>query len=125
MQAELQEVLADINPYHSVSVEETFIPLETHSQGNTPVVPSDTEFQKGKGKMNSESLIPNKEWIPIATQRIGKPQGSASIKGKPTLIMFKWRITMINPVVTSKGKYSKEVDKNVYKVESKVNTLRK
>ncbi|MBW0481446.1 hypothetical protein O181_021161 [Austropuccinia psidii MF-1] len=58
----------------------------------------------------SESLIKAKKWTPIATQRSIKPQNSASIQGKPTLITGTGKITIINPVVTSKGKFPKAVD---------------
>ncbi|MBW0577984.1 hypothetical protein O181_117699, partial [Austropuccinia psidii MF-1] len=106
-------------------VEENFIPLETQSQGSTPVIPAELESSKGKGKRHSESLITERNWTLIATQRSRKPRKSASIKGKPTLITCTWKITIINPVVTSKGKFPKEVDKEFEKVQSKVNTLRK
>ncbi|MBW0500046.1 hypothetical protein O181_039761 [Austropuccinia psidii MF-1] len=91
----------------SVSVEENLIPLETHSQENTPVAPSDTDMQKAKGKRHSESLISNKKWTPIATHRTRKSKNSESIQGKPTLITFTGKITIINPAVTSKGKLPK------------------
>ncbi|MBW0523169.1 hypothetical protein O181_062884 [Austropuccinia psidii MF-1] len=65
----------------------------------------------GNGKMHSEGLIKAKKCTPISTQRSRKPQNSASIKGKPTLITCTGKITIINPVVTSKGKLPKAVDK--------------
>ncbi|MBW0538311.1 hypothetical protein O181_078026, partial [Austropuccinia psidii MF-1] len=40
-----------------------------------------------------------------------KPQDSASIKGKPTLTTFTGKITLINPVVTFKGKLPSSADK--------------
>ncbi|MBW0538744.1 hypothetical protein O181_078459, partial [Austropuccinia psidii MF-1] len=46
-------------------------------------------------------------WTPIATQRNRKPQNSASIKGKPTLTTCTGKITIVNPVVSSKGKLPK------------------
>ncbi|MBW0461409.1 hypothetical protein O181_001124 [Austropuccinia psidii MF-1] len=49
-------------------------------------------------------------WTSIATKRIIKPQNSAFIQGKPTLIAFTGKITIIEPVVTSKGKLPKKVD---------------
>ncbi|MBW0555886.1 hypothetical protein O181_095601 [Austropuccinia psidii MF-1] len=51
-----------------------------------------------------------KKWIPIASQRSRKPQNSSSIQGKPTLITCTGKITIINPVVTSKGKLPKAID---------------
>ncbi|MBW0467196.1 hypothetical protein O181_006911 [Austropuccinia psidii MF-1] len=92
------------------NMEETFIPLETKSQGNIPVAPSETEGNKGKRKRHSESLITTKRWTPIATQRTRKSQNSASIKDKPTLIVCTGKITVINPVLTSKGKFPKAVE---------------
>ncbi|MBW0560183.1 hypothetical protein O181_099898 [Austropuccinia psidii MF-1] len=75
-----------------------------------PVTPSKPEGGKGKGKSHSEGLITAKKWAPIATQRSRKPQNSASIQGKPTLITCTGKITIINPVVTSKGKFPRAVD---------------
>ncbi|MBW0584515.1 hypothetical protein O181_124230, partial [Austropuccinia psidii MF-1] len=49
-------------------------------------------------------------WTPIATQKIRKPRNSASIQGKPTLTACTGKITIINPVVTSKGKCPKSAD---------------
>ncbi|MBW0534593.1 hypothetical protein O181_074308 [Austropuccinia psidii MF-1] len=49
-------------------------------------------------------------WTPIATQRNRKPQNSASIQGKNTLTNFTGKITIINPVVTSKGKFPKAAE---------------
>ncbi|MBW0496275.1 hypothetical protein O181_035990 [Austropuccinia psidii MF-1] len=40
-----------------------------------------------------------------------KPQNSASIQGKPTLITCTGIITIINPVLTSKGKFPKAIDR--------------
>ncbi|MBW0489649.1 hypothetical protein O181_029364 [Austropuccinia psidii MF-1] len=77
-----------------------------------PVEPSDTEGNKGKGERHSESLITTKKWTHISTQRSKKPQASASIQGKPTLITCTGKITVINLAVTSKGKLPKEVVKN-------------
>ncbi|MBW0548309.1 hypothetical protein O181_088024, partial [Austropuccinia psidii MF-1] len=74
----------------------------TQSQANTPVTASEPEGSKGKGKRHSESLIKEKKWTSIATQRNRKPQDSASIQGKPTLTTCTGKITIINPVVTSK-----------------------
>ncbi|MBW0498275.1 hypothetical protein O181_037990 [Austropuccinia psidii MF-1] len=51
-----------------------------------------------------------KKGTPIATQRSRRELKSASIQGKPTLIAFTGKITIINPVVTSKGKLPKAVD---------------
>ncbi|MBW0461295.1 hypothetical protein O181_001010 [Austropuccinia psidii MF-1] len=93
-------------------LEEDFTPLETQSQANTPVTPSEPEGRKGKVKRHSEGLITAKKWTLISTQRSRKPQNSASIQGKPTLITCKGKITIINPVVASKGKLPKEVDNN-------------
>ncbi|MBW0591058.1 hypothetical protein O181_130773 [Austropuccinia psidii MF-1] len=89
-----------------------FKTLDTQSQDNTPVAPSDTEVYNGKGKGNSESLISNKNQTQIATQRTRKPQNSASIQAKPTLIAFTGNITISNPVLTSKGKFPKADDNN-------------
>ncbi|MBW0527494.1 hypothetical protein O181_067209 [Austropuccinia psidii MF-1] len=95
-----------------ITVEETLIPLETHSQGSAPVIPSEPEG-KEKGKRNSESLVTAKKWTQIATQRSRKPQNSESVQGKPTLTAFTGKITVINPVVTSEGKLPKYVDKTI------------
>ncbi|MBW0581463.1 hypothetical protein O181_121178 [Austropuccinia psidii MF-1] len=89
---------------------ENYIPLETQSQANTPVTPSEPERSKGKGNRHSEGLITAKTWTPIATQRNIKPQTSASIQGKPTLATCTGNITIINPAVTSKGKLPKSAD---------------
>ncbi|MBW0488713.1 hypothetical protein O181_028428 [Austropuccinia psidii MF-1] len=70
-------------------------------------------MSKGKGKRNSESLTTAKNWTPIATHRSRKPQNSASIQGKPTLTTCTGNITIINPVVTSKGKFPKAVDNKI------------
>ena len=91
-------------------MEENFIPLETQSQANKPVTPSEPEGRKGKGKSHSEGLIPAEKWTPIATQRNRKPQKSASRQGKPTLTTCTGKITIINPVVTSKVKLPKSED---------------
>ncbi|MBW0489562.1 hypothetical protein O181_029277 [Austropuccinia psidii MF-1] len=93
-------------------LEEDYIPLETRSQANIPVTPSEPEGSKGKGKRNSEGLITAKNWTPIDTQRNRKPPNSASIQGKPTLTTCKGKITVINPVVTSKGKLPKAAYNN-------------
>ncbi|MBW0477390.1 hypothetical protein O181_017105 [Austropuccinia psidii MF-1] len=60
--------------------------------------------------MHSEGLITTKKWKTISTQRSRKPQTSESIQGKPTLITCTGKITIINPVVTSEGKFPKLVD---------------
>ncbi|MBW0512944.1 hypothetical protein O181_052659 [Austropuccinia psidii MF-1] len=91
-------------------VEESFIPLEAQSQGSTPVISAEPESREGKGERHSESLITAKNWTPIATQRSRKPQNSPSIQGKPTLITFTGKITLISTFVTSKGKLPKAVD---------------
>ncbi|MBW0479650.1 hypothetical protein O181_019365 [Austropuccinia psidii MF-1] len=91
-------------------VEENYIPLETQSQANTPVTPSEPEGSKGKGKRHSEGLMTSKRWKPISTQRSRKPQNSASIQGTPTLTTCTGKITIINPAVTSEGKLPKSVD---------------
>ncbi|MBW0479118.1 hypothetical protein O181_018833 [Austropuccinia psidii MF-1] len=91
-------------------LEENFIPLETQSQCNTPVTPSEPECSKGKGKRHSEGLITARKWTPISTKRNRKPQNSASIQGKPTLTTCTGKITTINPVVTSRGKLPKSAD---------------
>ncbi|MBW0463060.1 hypothetical protein O181_002775 [Austropuccinia psidii MF-1] len=96
--------------YSNSTVEEDYISLETQSQANIPVTPSEPEGIKGKGKRHSEGLITAKRWKPIATQRNRKPQNSASIQGKPTLTTCTGKITIINPVVTSKGKLPKAAD---------------
>ncbi|MBW0502157.1 hypothetical protein O181_041872 [Austropuccinia psidii MF-1] len=93
------------------SVEENYIPLETQSQCNTPVTPSEPEGRNGKGKRHSEGLIKAKKWTPIATQRNRKPQNAESRKGKPTLSTCTGKITIINPVVTSKHKLPRAVDR--------------
>ncbi|MBW0506155.1 hypothetical protein O181_045870 [Austropuccinia psidii MF-1] len=111
MKAAFEVVLTDIYPYFLFdSVDENFIPLESQSQGSTPVIPAEPERSKGKGKTHSESLILAKKWKKIATQRSRKLQNSASIPGKPTLTPSTGKITIINPVVTSKGKSPKAVD---------------
>ncbi|MBW0568513.1 hypothetical protein O181_108228 [Austropuccinia psidii MF-1] len=81
-----------------------------HSQANIQVTPSEPEGSKDKGKRHSEGLITAKKWTPIATQRSRKPQNSASIQGKQTLITCTGKITIINPAVSSKGKLPKAVD---------------
>ncbi|MBW0488753.1 hypothetical protein O181_028468 [Austropuccinia psidii MF-1] len=86
------------------------MPLETQSQTNTLVTPSEPEGSKGKGKRHSEGLITGRKWTPIATNRNRKPQNSGSIQGKPTLTTCKGKITIINPFVTSKGKFPKAAD---------------
>ncbi|MBW0567622.1 hypothetical protein O181_107337, partial [Austropuccinia psidii MF-1] len=90
--------------------EESYIPLEDQSQANTPVTPSEPEGSKGKGKRHSKCLIIAKKWTPISTQRNRKPQNSASIQAKPTLTTCTGKITIINPVVTSKGKLPESAD---------------
>ncbi|MBW0564950.1 hypothetical protein O181_104665, partial [Austropuccinia psidii MF-1] len=84
MQTAFLEVLTDIKPSFSCfdSMEENYISLETQSQANTPVTPSEPEGSKGKGKRHGEGLITAKKWTPIATQRSTKPRSSASIQDK-------------------------------------------
>ncbi|MBW0530404.1 hypothetical protein O181_070119, partial [Austropuccinia psidii MF-1] len=89
--------------------EDNFIPLERQSQADIPVKPSEPEGSNGKGKRHSEGLIAANS-TPIATQKSRKPQNSASIQGKQTLITFAGKITIINPVGTSKGKFPKSED---------------
>ncbi|MBW0535666.1 hypothetical protein O181_075381 [Austropuccinia psidii MF-1] len=101
------------------SVEEKYIPLETQSQANTTVTPSEPEGSKGKGKRHREGLITEEKWTTIASQRNRKPQNSASIQGKPTLTTCTGMITIINPVVTSKGKLPKSEDKKFVQVTVK------
>ncbi|MBW0558781.1 hypothetical protein O181_098496 [Austropuccinia psidii MF-1] len=84
------------------SVDKNYIPLGTQSQGNKPVTPSEPEGSKGKGKRHSEGLITERKWTPIATQRSRISQNSASIQGKPTSTACTGKITIINPVLTSK-----------------------
>ncbi|MBW0477331.1 hypothetical protein O181_017046 [Austropuccinia psidii MF-1] len=79
-------------------------------QANTPVTPSVPEGNKGKGKRHNEGLITETKWTHIATQKNRKPQNSSSIHGKPTLTTCTGKITIINPVVTSKGKLPKAAD---------------
>ncbi|MBW0539926.1 hypothetical protein O181_079641, partial [Austropuccinia psidii MF-1] len=98
--------------------EENYRPLETQSQAKTPVTPSEPEGSKVNGKRHSEGLITAKKWTPIATQRSQKPQKSASIQGKPTLTACTWKITIIKPIVISKGKFPKSADKKI--VQGKV-----
>ncbi|MBW0494292.1 hypothetical protein O181_034007 [Austropuccinia psidii MF-1] len=85
-----------------------------------PVTPSEPEGSKGKEKRHSKGLITAKKWTPIATQRIRKPQTSASIQGEPTLITCTGKITIVNPVVTSEAKLPKSVDKKFEQVTVKV-----
>ncbi|MBW0563696.1 hypothetical protein O181_103411 [Austropuccinia psidii MF-1] len=75
-----------------------------------PVTPSEPEGSKGKGKRHSEGLITERKWTPIATWRNRRPLNSDSIQGKPTLTTCTGKITIINPVVTSKGKFPKSED---------------
>ncbi|MBW0527120.1 hypothetical protein O181_066835 [Austropuccinia psidii MF-1] len=91
-------------------LEENYIPLETQSQANTPVTPSEPEGSKGKRKRHSEGFITANKWTPIATQRSRKPQSSAPIQGKPTLTACTGKITITNSVVTSKVKLPKSAD---------------
>ncbi|MBW0470778.1 hypothetical protein O181_010493 [Austropuccinia psidii MF-1] len=85
-----------------------------------PVTPSGTEGRKGKGKRHSEGLITAKKCTPIATQRSREAQDSASIQGKPALITCTRNITIINPVVTSKGKLPKAGDNTLLQGTAKV-----
>ncbi|MBW0517687.1 hypothetical protein O181_057402 [Austropuccinia psidii MF-1] len=71
-------------PHLKYCMEENVIPLETQSQANAPVTPSQPEGSKGKEKRHSEGLITAKRWSPIAIQRSRKPQNSASIQGTLT-----------------------------------------
>ncbi|MBW0511304.1 hypothetical protein O181_051019, partial [Austropuccinia psidii MF-1] len=71
------------------------------------------EGSKGKGNRHSEGSINAKKRTPIATQRNRKPQNSASILGKPALTTCTVKITIINPVVTSKIKFPKSADKKI------------
>ncbi|MBW0529310.1 hypothetical protein O181_069025 [Austropuccinia psidii MF-1] len=98
------------NHFQDHVLEENFIPLETQSQANTPVTPSKPEGSKGKGKRHNKGLITEKKWTPTSTKRSRKPQNSALIQGKPTLITCTVNITIINPFVTSKGKFPKAVN---------------
>ncbi|MBW0538760.1 hypothetical protein O181_078475, partial [Austropuccinia psidii MF-1] len=91
----------------------------SQSQASLPVTPSEQEGIKDKGKRHSEGLITAQKWTLIATQRNIKPQSPASIQGKPTLTICTGKITVINPVVTSEGKFPKAVDINLYKAQSK------
>ncbi|MBW0525781.1 hypothetical protein O181_065496 [Austropuccinia psidii MF-1] len=93
--------------YSNPIVKENYIPLDTQSQAKTQVTPSEPEGSKGKGKRHSEGLITAKKWTPIATQRNRKPQNYASIQGEHTLTNFTGKITIINPVVASEGKFPK------------------
>ncbi|MBW0484955.1 hypothetical protein O181_024670 [Austropuccinia psidii MF-1] len=61
-------------------MEENYTPLETQSEKNRSVTPSEPEGSKGKGKRHREGLITANKWTPIATQRNRKPQNSASIQ---------------------------------------------
>ncbi|MBW0467808.1 hypothetical protein O181_007523 [Austropuccinia psidii MF-1] len=83
-------------------MEDNFIPLETQSQANIPVTPSESEGSKGKAKRHSEGLITAKKWTPIATQKSRKPLNYAAIQGKPTLTACKGKVTIINQVLTPK-----------------------
>ncbi|MBW0476999.1 hypothetical protein O181_016714 [Austropuccinia psidii MF-1] len=67
-------------------------------------------MEKGKRKRHTESLITTKKWTPIATHKSRKPQTSATIKAKQTLITCTGNNTVINPVLTSKGKFPKALD---------------
>ncbi|MBW0476630.1 hypothetical protein O181_016345 [Austropuccinia psidii MF-1] len=107
--SETDNVYFNLN-YCNPTVEENYIPLETQSQANTPVKHTEPEGSKGKGKRQSEGLITEKKWTPIATQRSRKPQKSASIQGKPTLTTCTGKIIIINPVITSKCKFPKYAD---------------
>ncbi|MBW0494893.1 hypothetical protein O181_034608 [Austropuccinia psidii MF-1] len=102
-------------PEAIIRVEENYIPLETHSQANKPVTPSDPKGSKGKGKKHSEGLITAKKCTPIPIQRNRKPQSAAPTQGKPTLTTCKGKIEIINLVVTSKGKLPKAVDSRFVK----------
>ncbi|MBW0476947.1 hypothetical protein O181_016662 [Austropuccinia psidii MF-1] len=94
-------------------MEDRLIPLEAESQENPQVTPSDTgHMQKGKWKRNIESPTTTKKWTPISTKRPIKSQTSASIHGQPTLITCTGKITVINPVKTSKVKLPKPSEHN-------------
>ncbi|MBW0499428.1 hypothetical protein O181_039143 [Austropuccinia psidii MF-1] len=85
-------------------MEENYIPLETQSQSNTQVTPSEPEGSKGKGKRHSEGLITAKKWTPIATQRNRKPQNSVSIQGKsPKAVDRKFVQGAVKEILASKG----------------------
>ncbi|MBW0563889.1 hypothetical protein O181_103604 [Austropuccinia psidii MF-1] len=90
-------------------MEENYIPLETQSQADKEVTPSKPEGSKLKGKRHSEGLITANNWTPISTQMNRKPRNAASIQGKITLTTCTGKITIINLVVTSKGKLPKAV----------------
>ncbi|MBW0516515.1 hypothetical protein O181_056230 [Austropuccinia psidii MF-1] len=96
------------------------MPLETQSQAKIPATPSEPEGSKGKGKRHSEGLFTAKKWTQTATQRSRKLPNSTSIQAKPTLITCKGNITIINPVVTSKGKFPKAVDNKLVQGTVKV-----
>ncbi|MBW0482327.1 hypothetical protein O181_022042 [Austropuccinia psidii MF-1] len=93
------------------SVEKNYIPLETLSQANIPVTPSEPECSKGKGKRHGESLITAKKWTPIATQRSRKPRNSESMQGKPILTTCTAKINIINQAATCKGKFPTSADR--------------
>ncbi|MBW0587593.1 hypothetical protein O181_127308 [Austropuccinia psidii MF-1] len=102
--------ISDVELLIQLHLEENYIPLETQSQPKAPVTPSEPEGSTGKGKRHSEGLITAKKWRPIATKRNRKPLNSASIQGKPTLTTCTGKVTIINPVVTSKHKLPKSAD---------------
>ncbi|MBW0467772.1 hypothetical protein O181_007487 [Austropuccinia psidii MF-1] len=104
----------EIHKLYFLTLEENSIPLETHSQANIAVTPSESEGSKGKVKRHSGGLITAKKQTPIATQRSRKPQNSESIQGKTTLITCTGKIKSINPVVTSKGKLPKALDNKFF-----------
>ncbi|MBW0462728.1 hypothetical protein O181_002443 [Austropuccinia psidii MF-1] len=84
------------------------------SQRNPSATPPDTEKgKKAKGNRNSIILISTKKWKPIATQRTKKPPTSVFTQGKPALDTCEGKITIINPVVASKDKFTKEVDQKL------------
>lgn len=95
-------------------MEKDYIPLETQSQGNPSVTASeDREVlpkTKGKQKRHSEVTINSKDWTPIAVPRAKKPRKAPTKPvGSPKQIE-KQKITVINPVVNSKGKLPKSID---------------
>ncbi|MBW0563891.1 hypothetical protein O181_103606 [Austropuccinia psidii MF-1] len=112
MQKHFQESKLTLSPHICLLVEESFIPLGEKSRDSSPVTPSDTEhMEKGKGKRKSEILISAQKWTPISMHRPRKPHLSSEKQGRPTLITFKGKITAINPVANSKGKFPKAAEK--------------
>ncbi|MBW0566854.1 hypothetical protein O181_106569 [Austropuccinia psidii MF-1] len=71
--------------------------------------PQTQKCRREKGIGTAKALYQTKG-TSIATQRTRKPANSESIQDKPTLIMFTGKITIIDPVVTSEGKFPKAAD---------------